>query len=491
MEFPLLLSIQRQALDRIQQEFAIGPDNVQTIIRGMHRSMEQGLAKPGQTLAMLPSFIVNGADGIEKGKCLALDLGGTNFRVCQINLKGVPGEYRMVQKKYLIPQTLKTAPATELFGFIADGIHDFLRENGENDAEEHTFGSSTKGKNVRTISLGFTFSFPVRQKALNHGELTQWNKGFTCSGAVGHNVPDLLQRALQARNINAEVTALLNDTVGALTACSYRYPGTLLGVILGTGSNVAYMEKISRIPKFLEEQPHLLNTPAAEQDMGINMEWGSFDNEGDVVPSNQYDQLLDDNSPNQKNQMFEKRISGLYLGELFRLVILDLIRRQLLFSGKVTTALETPYLLDSSLVSAIVDDSTPKAQGLHPKVRVKLITQLELDENNVSDADLSLARGVACAIATRSARLAGTGLSAVLLRRQDRLAVATPDDPITIGIDGSLYEHFTTFREVMIQTLTSVIGEENFAKLRIVLAKDGSGVGAAVAATMNSELPTL
>jgi hexokinase len=46
------------------------------------------------------------------------------------------------------------------------------------------------------------------------------------------------------------VAALVNDTIGTLVAHAYEYPETQVGVILGTGANAAYIEKLENIKKF-------------------------------------------------------------------------------------------------------------------------------------------------------------------------------------------------------------------------------------------------
>ncbi|RKP34939.1 hexokinase, partial [Dimargaris cristalligena] len=302
-------------------------------------------------------------------------------------------------------------------------------------------------------------------------------------GAEGKDIVGLLQNALEARNIRVTVTALLNDTVGALVACSYRHPNTLMGIILGTGSNAAYMEKIANIPKFdlgaacVDRK----TVVTADDEMVINMEWGAFDNEGDVIPYNRYDRMLDNNSSNVGRQMFEKRISGLYLGEIFRLVILDLVRLQLIFKGQISCALETPYVLDTSVISRMVDDESPNFEEGARVVSTKLGLEC------TSPADRYMVRRTATTVAYRSARFAGAAIGAVILRRSERLAAASAENPLAIGVDGSLYEHFRTFRETMVQSLTETIGAENMTKINISLTKDGSGVGAAVTAIMSAQ----
>ena len=75
-------------------------------------------------------------------------------------------------------------PAEELFDFLAGCLHDFL------------FDHDLIGKK---IGLGFTFSFPTRQRGLDSAELVTWTKGFVCDGAVGNDVVKLMQDAIDWR----------------------------------------------------------------------------------------------------------------------------------------------------------------------------------------------------------------------------------------------------------------------------------------------------
>lgn len=52
-------------------------------------------------------------------------------------------------------------------------------------------------------------------------------------------------------------------------------------------------------------------------------------------------------------QSFEKMIAGLYLGEVFRLVICELIDEGDLFLGQITYKIEKPYAFDTAFLSLI------------------------------------------------------------------------------------------------------------------------------------------
>lgn len=141
----------------------------------------------------------------------------------------------------------------------------------------------------------------------------------------------------------------MNDTLGTLIASAYTDDKMKIGCIFGTGCNAAYMEHCGEIPKVAH-----MNLPK-DTLMGINCEWGAFDNQHKVLPRTQYDIVIDKESPRPGQQTFEKMIAGLYLGELFRLVLVDLHGNPevKIFEGQDLGKLKKPYTLDASFLSLI------------------------------------------------------------------------------------------------------------------------------------------
>ena len=74
-----------------------------------------------------------------------------------------------------------------------------------------------------------------------------------------------------------------------------------------------------------------------------------------MLPRTKYDVIIDKESPRPGQQTFEKMIAGLYLGELFRLVCLDLHENPQvkLFDDQDISKLRKPYTLDASFLSDI------------------------------------------------------------------------------------------------------------------------------------------
>lgn len=122
----------------------------------------------------------------EKGHFLALDLGGTNFRVLLITLDHQ--NFDMKSKIYAIPQSLMLGTGTQLFDHIAQCLALFVK-----DLNLHN----------ERLPLGFTFSFPLSQQGLTKGNLVRWTKGFNCSGVVGEDVVALLEKAIAKRKVSA------------------------------------------------------------------------------------------------------------------------------------------------------------------------------------------------------------------------------------------------------------------------------------------------
>jgi len=83
--------------------------------------------------------------------------------------------------------------------FIAISLKEFITsEHISSKIVEHPSDSDT-------LELGFTFSFPVIQTAIDAGTLLRWTKGFSCPGAVGNDIVRLLQAALNRNNVNVHI----------------------------------------------------------------------------------------------------------------------------------------------------------------------------------------------------------------------------------------------------------------------------------------------
>lgn len=79
--------------------------------------------------------------------------------------------------------------------------------------------------------------------------LTWDHQGFSASGAAGKDVVQLLQSALDKRQIPVRCSALVNDTVGTMLSHAYQTGTAVVGAIFGTGTNGAYLERLDAVTK--------------------------------------------------------------------------------------------------------------------------------------------------------------------------------------------------------------------------------------------------
>jgi hexokinase len=389
---------------------------------------------------------------------------------------------------------MEAKTAHELFSFLAKQIQAFLVAHHQDHFEKH---QNTGLDEQEFFDLGFTFSFPVNQLGINKGLLMRWTKGFDIQEAVGKDVCELLQKEIDALGLPVKVAALVNDTVGTLMARSYTSPGktkTLIGAIFGTGTNGAYVEKLEKVKKMKaidEAQGGQANYDPSTGLMVINTEWGSFDNALNVLPNTQFDIDLDKESVNPGIQMFEKRVSGMFLGEILRRALLSLYQHPdegvALFKDtsshtndvrSTTTvdqgsALFKQWGIDTSFLSIVEED-----QSDHLRI-TKQTLEKELGIAAASTEDCVAVKMLVHAIGKRAARLSAVALGAVVISSNK----LKEDELVDIGVDGSLVEYYPGFEEYIREAFREIeaIGEDE-KRIRIGLAKDGSGLGAALIA---------
>nr|CDJ83089.1 Hexokinase domain containing protein [Haemonchus contortus] len=309
----------RRRIESMCSCFVLNNETLEQVMTLLEASIEKGLkgdSGDAGALKMLPTYVRAVPNGEESGDYLALDLGGTNFRILLIRLNGREAE--MTGKVYSVPQGITQGSGETLFDHIAECMARFMEEQGI------PFS--------RKLPLGFTFSFPCQQEGLTSAKLIRWTKGFKASGCEGVDVCKMLKDACNRRSdIEIDVVALLNDTVGTLMACAFKENTCQIGVIVGTGTNACYMEQIERIPKLKDK----LADDGLPDEMIMNTEWGAFGDDGALrFIHTKYDREVDKNSVNPGKQIFEKMISGMYLGELARVALKEMAQQGLLFGGQ-------------------------------------------------------------------------------------------------------------------------------------------------------------
>ncbi|CAH2277363.1 hexokinase HKDC1 [Pelobates cultripes] len=324
-------------------------------------------------------------------------------------------------------------------------------------------------------AVSFIFSFPCEQTGLKKAKLTQWTKGIEATGCVGKNVVDLLQKAINKKEMcqkfegsegeveglkmSQEVIALANDTTGTMMSCCFHDPSCEIGMIAGEGTNACYMENKDNIETVREN----------EGQMCVNMEWGAFGDNGsldDIFTS--YDKEVDRLSINPGKQRYEKMIGGMYLGEIVRQALISINKEVPFNQDKQSNILQNENLLSLEDICEIEKDELSMAQ-LNSVL-------LQRGLGCTSDGAL-LVKEVCRAVSQRAAQLCAAGIAAVVEKIHEN---CQDERKISVGVTGSLYTEHPHFARNLTKTLKNLIPDKevNFK------TSDGHGIGAALIASV-------
>jgi hexokinase len=161
----------------------------------------------------------------------------------------------------------------------------------------------------------------------------------------------------------------------------------------------------------------------------------------------------------------------MYIGEIFRQVLIDFHKRGLLFKGQDTTKLYQPYIIKTGFLVDFAEDCTPKLQRTRDDFR-------QLLGMDLTEAERIFCRRAGQLIATRGARLSACGVSAICRKKNitsghvaaDRIVAKNP-----------------RFKAQWAQALGEIFDwpkDRREDPIIMTTAADGSGLGAAVISAM-------
>lgn len=270
--------------------FALSNSQLLEIANDLKSKIETGLQEDGTEIKCLPTYIHPKKDGIT-GEATVFDLGGTNFRAAVVSV-GEETKITGLAEKDITEMKTAGFTETDLYNSEAEAI--------------------VQLKLPANSPIGYCFSYPAKPMLNGDAELIVWTKGVNIAGMAGKPIGapmvEFLNDTLNA-GFNGKI-AVVNDTITSLFA-GLANPGydAYVGLIVGTGTNMATFFPSTYIPKIEGMEGWSGETP-------VNLESGNFN------PPNltKFDEEVDNYSDNKGNQRFEKAISGMYLGRIFRAV---------------------------------------------------------------------------------------------------------------------------------------------------------------------------
>ncbi|KAL6705740.1 N-acetylglucosamine kinase 1 [Coniothyrium glycines] len=421
-------------------------------------------------ICMLPSYNNKLPTGFETGTYLALDVGGSTFRIALVELNGrqpsVKNMRIITMKSYKIDEKVRQRSGTQFFDWMADKIQQALADP-----------QLQKSTTATSIPMGLAWSFPVEQTSIRSANLLDMGKGFRATeGLLGQDLSELIMAPCRKRNLPVRMDSIVNDSSATLLSRAYEDPSTRFAVILGTGFNISVHLPVSTLAptkykgypqQWLDDATHVL----------VNTECSMFGK--DIFPSTRWDVQLNDAHMRPDFQPFEHMISGRYMGEIVRLIIVEAVRTAGLFSGEIPEHLAEPYTLDTGTIAAMEMDNSKHLTNA---------TALFLSKHSLSKPptynDIQFVRQISQLVSHRAAAFLATGIHALwALRIEAEGLTPSSAGQMSIGCNGSVIEKYPFFRELCqshLDEMTTASGAEP-KSISLEVAVESAIFGAAVA----------
>lgn len=310
-----------------ESEFNLSIAQLKQIALNIEEKIEIGLKNDNTEIKCIPTFI-RPLLGKAEGQAVVLDWGGTNYRAAVIDF--TDGNASITPKnsggKDLSASTVKGFSETDLLAKQAEFINEI--------------------ELPAKAPIGYCFSYPAECLPNGDAELLKWTKGINIKEMVGKPVGKPLLDYLNSTG-KAEFTGIkvINDTVASLFAgLSNPNFDAYIGLIVGTGTNMATFVNADRIPKIDSSLNWQGLTP-------VNLESGNFNPPHLTV----YDDEVDEKSENFGSQRFEKAVSGMYIGQILREVFPESGFDKHTDSKALTNIINTPEYHKKTLVKIAID----------------------------------------------------------------------------------------------------------------------------------------
>ncbi|KAF2153166.1 putative hexokinase [Myriangium duriaei CBS 260.36] len=459
-------------------------------------------------ISMLPSYHHTLPSGDEQGTFLALDVGGSNFRLALIELNGKAAaseEQRMRVRHSLcfpIDAQVRALRGQAFFDWMADRIEETLA------SDNHKSISTTSPD--KPLLMGLAWSFPIEQTSARSGHLLAMGKGFSATvGVQGQDLCELIMAPCRKRGLNVKLQSLVNDSSATLLSQAYREPTTRMSLILGTGTNSSIYLPVSAL------HPHKFGVrPSSWHEVAehvvINTELSMHGKP--VWPLTRWDQALNAAHQLPDFQPFEHLVGGRYLGEIARLILLEAICEAGMFDGEIPAKIDEPYFLNSSVLAAFEDDITPDLS-----LASKTFTSAHAMSRSPTRSELFAIRDIATLVSTRAAAYEAAAVHALwelrcheeaqlksklstMINGSHKTHLTLEQMRVTIACNGSILEKWPRFRErcqahldaltaISLRDHTNNFGSRKSHKgiVELRIAHESSMFGAAVAAASCGE----
>ncbi|MDR0863335.1 MAG: hexokinase [Candidatus Symbiothrix sp.] len=281
--------------------FELSTGQLREIAKDLRTKIETGLQKDDTEIACLPTYINPGKDF--EGKVLALDWGGTNFRAAIV-------EFPKGEKPVTLENLKKPLSCVETKGFSQEDLFN----------EMASLIGQLKSLDSTVTHIGYCFSYPAKSTIEGDAILLGWTKEIDIPEMIDKLVGEPFLKYLNNYKSIQEKTQfqaikVVNDTIACLFAGLAKSGyDSYIGLIVGTGTNMAALVNKKNIEKLDKRYDGGVFIP-------VNLESGNLVPTPDSKHRGEYiteiDERVDAQSNQPGKQLFEKAISGGYLGKIF------------------------------------------------------------------------------------------------------------------------------------------------------------------------------
>ena len=364
--------------------------------RAMKKQYREQLEK--SDVCMLPTFCTRLPNGQERGKFVALDVGGSTFRVALVELHGrrSQGETMSISQmaSTKIDESIRRLAGAEFFDWMAARIQEVIQKDEDTDLLQEV------------VPLGLTWSFPIEQTSPRSGNMQGMGKGFQCAkDTLGQDLGELLETACRQRDFAVRVDAIVNDGAATLLSQAYHNPSTSMGLIMGTGTNAAVYLPTSAIGRRKFGRRNSTWSSGARRVI-VNTEVSMFGKT--ILPETIWDETLNKNHTLPDFQPLEYMTTGRYLGEIMRLVIVDAVESCGLFGGIMPLSLLEPYTLDTAILAKLEEDTS-----IEMTESITMVAQEFGLKLTPTQSEVAFLRLVAQSISRRAAAYLGVAIHAL------------------------------------------------------------------------------
>jgi hexokinase len=405
--------------------------------RAFLEEMTRGLEGKESTLKVIPTYIEPIQDVPVNEPVIVVDAGGTNLRVATVCFNQEKQPQISNFAKYPMPGSYKMMMKDEFFRALADCLEPLL------DAGPR---------------IGFCFSYPTEMAPNLDGRLISLTKEIKVEGVVGELIGENLLKAFRSKGYRTEKKiVLLNDTTAALLAGTVvstdRTYDDYIGFILGTGMNTCYIESRERIKK--------VSTWENGQRMIINVESGNYGK----APRGALDLEFDSHQNNPGQYVFEKMISGAYLGKLV-LTVLKKAAAEGIFSASFAKVLAGINRLETKDVNDFMHYPPSLLNPLTPCIK------------EGRDKDSRLTYWLMDAIIERGAVFAAVNLASLMLKTGKGIS---PCRPVGITAEGTTFYTMKGLKNKIAYYLKKYLVEEKGINYEFISVDHAVLIGSALA----------